>query len=103
MIDEQQLFRILFPVGLDHEGIRHFQSYTCSLFSGILQGNESALTVMSDSESAPVPVTMQRNKQGSTCPATILTLHEWDNRSILTDCNVGMIAILRKCYNAIVQ
>jgi hypothetical protein len=51
-----------------------------AFFSGVLQENEGALSVLSSPESAPVAVTMELNKTGGACgvsPTGIPTLSEW--------------------------
>ncbi len=65
MIDEED-YSDFCPGGPDRDGMRAFTAGTCSaFFSGILQGNENALSVLSDPESAPVPATMEMNKAGN--------------------------------------
>ena len=77
MIDEED-YSDFCPGGPDRDGMRTLTGGTlAAFFSGILQSNQSALAVLSDSGSAPVPVVMEMNKQGSVCPDAIPTLSEW--------------------------
>jgi pimeloyl-ACP methyl ester carboxylesterase len=77
MIDEED-YSDTCPGGPDRDGMRSLTGGTLAAFySGILQGNESALAVLSDPEAAPVPVTMEMNKRGSVCSSAIPTLSEW--------------------------
>ncbi len=82
MIDEED-YSDFCPGGPDRDGMRAFTAGTCAaFFSGTLQGNVNALSVLSDPESAPVPATMEMNKAGNdtdadaacdvcdNCPAT---------------------------------
>jgi len=97
MIDEED-FSEFCPGGPDRDGMRALTGGTlAAFFSGILQDNQSALSVLSDPGSAPVPVTMERNKQGSACPDAIPTLSEWGMIVLsLLLVTMGMIAIMRK-------
>jgi pimeloyl-ACP methyl ester carboxylesterase len=82
MIDEEN-FSEFCPGGPDRDGMRTLTGGTlAAFFSGILQGNTSALSVLSDTGAAPVPVTMEMNKTGEACggeipPSAIPTLSEW--------------------------
>ena len=97
MIDEED-FSEFCPGGPDRDGMRTLTGGTlAAFFSGILQGNQGALSVLSDPGSAPVPVTMERNKQGSACPDAIPTLSEWGMIVLsLLLVTMGMVAIMRK-------
>ena len=97
MIDEED-FSEFCPGGPDRDGMRTLTGGTlAAFFSGILQNNQSALSVLSDPGSAPVPVTMESNKQGSACPDAIPTLSEWGMIVLsLLLVTMGMIAIIRK-------
>jgi pimeloyl-ACP methyl ester carboxylesterase len=97
MIDEED-FSEFCPGGPDRDGMRTLTGGTlAAFFSGILQGNQSALSVLSDPGSAPVPVTIERNKQGSACPDAIPTLSEWGMIVLsLLLVTMGMVAIMRK-------
>jgi len=67
MIDEED-FEEFCPGGPDRDGMRALTGGTlAAFFSGILQGNESALSVLSDSGSAPVPTEMEMNRMGGAC------------------------------------
>jgi chlorophyllase len=94
MIDEED-FTEFCPGGPDRQGMRALTGGTlAAFFSGTLQGNESALMVLSDPGSAPVPVTMEKNKQGTACPNAIPTLSEWGMIILsLLIITVGMVAI----------
>jgi hypothetical protein len=84
MIDEEDYSEFC-PGGPDRDGMRTLTGGTLAAFySGILQGNESALSVLSNPGVAPVPVTMEKNKQGSACPDTIPTLSEWGMIILMT-------------------
>jgi hypothetical protein len=74
-----------------------------AFFSGILQGNESALLVLSDPGSAPVPTEMEMNKKtGGVCggeipPSAIPTLSEWGMIIFMTIIlGVGVVTLLRR-------
>jgi len=102
MIDEEN-FSEFCPGGTDRNGMRTLTGGTlAAFFSGILQGNTSALSVLSDPESAPVPVTMEMNKTGGVCggekpSSAIPTLSEWGMIVFtLLLLAVGMIALVRK-------
>ena len=84
MIDEEDYSEFC-PGGPDRDGMRALTGGTLAAFySGILQGNESALSVLSNPGAAPVPVTMEKNKRGSACPDTIPTLSEWGMIILMT-------------------
>jgi hypothetical protein len=77
MIDEED-YSDSCPGGPDRDGMRSLTGGTlAAFFSGILQSNQNALSVLSDPGAAPVPVVMEMNKQGSVCPDAIPTLSEW--------------------------
>ena len=49
------------PGGPDRDGMRAFTAGTlAAFFSGALQGNKQALTVLTDTDAAPVPCTMKK-------------------------------------------
>ena len=99
MIDEED-FSEFCPGGPDRDGMRALTGGTlAAFFSGILQGNESALSVLSDPGSAPVPTEMEMNKIGGVCqtPDAIPTLSEWGMIILsLLLVTMGMVAIMRK-------
>ncbi len=97
MIDEED-YGDTCPGGPDRDGMRALTGGTlAAFFSGTLQNNESALFVLSDPGSAPIPVTMERNKQGSACPNAIPTLGEWGVIILsLLLVTMGMVTIIRK-------
>jgi hypothetical protein len=97
MVDEED-FSEFCPGGPDRDGMRALTGGTlAAFFSGILQDNQSALSVLSNPGSAPVSVSMERNKQGSACPDAIPTLNEWGMIILsLLFVTMGMIAIIRK-------
>jgi hypothetical protein len=64
MIDEAD-YEEFCPGGPDRDGMRAFTAGTlAAFFSGTLQGNEDALSVLSDPNSSPVPTEMEMNKMG---------------------------------------
>jgi len=73
-----------------------------AFFSGILQENEGALSVLSSPESAPVPVTMEMNRTGSACgreipSSAIPTLSEWGMIMFMTILlGTGVVALVRR-------
>ena len=97
MIDEED-FSEFCPGGPDRDGMRALTGGTlAAFFSGILQGNGNALSVLSDSGSAPVPVTMEMNKQGPACTSSIPTLSEWGMIIFMTlILGIGVTALLRR-------
>ena len=97
MIDEEDYSEFC-PGGPDRDGMRALTGGTlAAFFSGILQDNGSALSVLSDPGSAPVPVVMEMNKQGSVCPDAIPTLSEWGMIIFMTlILGIGMITLFRR-------
>jgi len=64
MIDEADYTEFC-PGGPNRDGMRAFTAGTlAAFFSGTLQGNEDALSVLSDPNSSPVPTEMEMNKMG---------------------------------------
>ena len=97
MIDEED-FSEFCPGGPDRDGMRSLTGATlAAFFSGILQNNGSALSVLSDPESAPVPVAMEMNKTGSACGEAIPTLGEWGIIIFMTFIlGTGIITLFRR-------
>ena len=64
MTDEEDYSEFC-PGGPDRDGMRALTAGTlAAFFSGTLQGNTAALSVLTDTASAPVPVQMERNQMG---------------------------------------
>ncbi len=97
MIDEED-FSEFCPGGPDRDGMRALTGGTlAAFFSGILQDNQSALSVLSDPGSAPVPVTMEMNKQGPVCTNAIPTLSEWGMIIFMTlILGIGITTLFRR-------
>ena len=102
MIDEEN-FSEFCPGGPDRDGMRTLTGGTlAAFFSGILQENEGALSVLSDPESAPVPVIMEMDKTGGACggetpPSAIPTLSEWGMIMFMTILlGTGVVALVRR-------
>lgn len=101
MIDEED-FGETCPGGPDRDGMRALTGGTlAAFFSGILQENEAALSLLSNPQSAPVPVAMEMNKKiGGVCggditPSGIPTLSEWGMiifMTLLLGTGVGVLA-----------
>ena len=103
MIDEED-FTEFCPGGPDRDGMRSLTAGTlAAFFSGVLQGNEGALSVLSTPASAPVPVTMEMNKKtGGACggeipPSAIPTLTEWGMIMLMTIIlGTGIVTLVRR-------
>ena len=102
MIDEED-FSEFCPGGPNRDGMRTLTGGTmAAFFSGILQENSVALSVLSDPASAPVPVTMEMNKTGSACggeipPSAIPTLSEWGMIIFMTIIlGLGIVTLVRR-------
>ena len=97
MIDEED-YSDSCPGGPDRDGMRSLTGGTlAAFFSGILQSNQSALAVLSDSGSAPVPVAMEMNKRGPVCPDAIPTLGEWGMLIFMTlILGIGITTLFRR-------
>jgi hypothetical protein len=103
MIDEED-FSEFCPGGPNRDGMRTLTGGTlAAFFSGILQENESALSVLSSPESAPVPVTVEMNKTaggacgGETPPSAMPTLSEWGMIIFMTVLlGTGVVALVRR-------
>jgi pimeloyl-ACP methyl ester carboxylesterase len=102
MIDEEDYSEFC-PGGPDRDGMRTLTGGTlAAFFSGILQDNVGALSVLTDSESAPVPVTMEMNRTGGACggetpPSAIPTLSEWGMIMFMTILlGTGVVALVRR-------
>jgi hypothetical protein len=97
MIDEED-YSDTCPGGPDRDGMRSLTGGTLAAFySGILQGNESALAVLSDPGAAPVPVAMEMNKRGSVCSSAIPTLSEWGMIIFMTlILGIGITTLFRR-------
>ena len=103
MIDEED-FSEFCPGGPNRDGMRTLTGGTlAAFFSGILQENEGALSVLSSPESAPVPVTVEKNKTaGGACggeipPSAIPTLSEWGMIIFMTILlGTGVVALVRR-------
>jgi len=97
MIDEED-YSDTCPGGPDRDGMRSLTGGTlAAFFSGILQDNQSALSVLSDPGSAPVPVTMEMNKQGPVCTNPIPTLSEWGMIIFMTlILGIGITTLFRR-------
>ena len=99
MIDEED-FTEFCPGGPDRDGMRALTGGTlAAFFSGILQGNESALMVLSDPGASPVPVEMEMDKRGGACQITdaIPTLSEWGIIIFMTlILGIGVVTLLKR-------
>ena len=102
MIDEED-FSEFCPGGPNRDGMRTLTGGTlAAFFSGILQDNTSALSVLSDIGEAPVPVTMEMNKTGEACggeipQSAIPTLSEWGMIMFMTIIMaLGVVTLLRR-------
>jgi hypothetical protein len=97
MVDEED-YSDSCPGGPDRDGMRSLTGGTlAAFFSGILQSNQSALAVLSDSGSAPVPVAMEMNKRGPVCPDAIPTLSEWGMIVFMTlVLGIGITTLFRR-------
>jgi pimeloyl-ACP methyl ester carboxylesterase len=102
MIDEEN-FSEFCPGGPDRDGMRTLTGGTlAAFFSGILQENGAALSVLSSPASAPVPVTVEKNRTGSVCggeipPSAIPTLSEWGIIMFMTILlGTGVVTLVRR-------
>jgi len=102
MIDEED-FSEFCPGGPDRDGMRALTAGTlAAFFSGVLQENEAALSVLSSPESAPVPVTVEMNRTGGACggeipPSAIPTLSEWGMIIFMTIIlGTGVVTLVRR-------
>ena len=103
MIDEED-FSEFCPGGPDRDGMRALTAGTlAAFFSGILQENVTALSVLGSPQSAPVPVTMEMNKKiGGACggelpPNAIPTLSEWGMLIFMTIIlGIGVVTLVRR-------
>jgi chlorophyllase len=102
MIDEED-FSDFCPGGPDRDGMRALTGGTlAAFFSGILQGNGTALSVLSDPGAAPVHTEMEKNKLGGVCGDVVLTgqiptLSEWGLIIFMTSIlAMGVLNLLKK-------